>query len=132
MLFALLMLALPQDALLAETSMFDATEVAERLDVTSFPNSIGPRREADKHRFADYGFTEIADDAGTAELTSADGEWVFRIRVLGASGDTIRICVLDRALNGGSYFTVKPVEISEGDDGLFHATGREITSPDCQ
>ncbi|WP_206518557.1 hypothetical protein [Stakelama tenebrarum] len=126
------MLALPQDALLEETPLFDPAEVAQRLDVTSFPNSITPRREPEKSSFADYGFTQVTREGDAVALQPENGRWVFRIRLLGATGDTLRICVLDRALDGGTYFTVAPIEIAEDDDGIFRATGREITSQECR
>ncbi|MFZ5746207.1 MAG: hypothetical protein ACOY45_00965 [Pseudomonadota bacterium] len=109
----------------------DPVAVAARIDVTSFPNSIAPRREEGHRTFADYGFTQVAHDGPAAVLTAADGGWTFRVTVLQSSGKTVQLCILDRALNGGSYFSVKPVEFERGEDGLYHATGRAIASEVC-
>ncbi|MCI2243901.1 hypothetical protein L3067_04665 [Xanthomonas sp. PPL568] len=37
--------------------------VIQHLDLTSFPNSVGPRRLPGKTTFADYGFVDVAKTA---------------------------------------------------------------------
>lgn len=109
----------------------DIAAIAGRVDLTSFPNSIGPRREPGKYSLADYGFTHMRRDGNAVEFEPADRSWVLRFTLLYRGGDGVQLCILDRARNGGSYFTVRPVEFRMSSDGLYRATGREIRSPSC-
>jgi hypothetical protein len=108
-------------------------EVARRLDVTSFPNSIGPRRRPGARTLRDYGFTRIERNRPNAiSLFEADSSWVFYIRVLSWSGRKGMLCIGDKAMISGTYFIIEPLEVEEGPNGLLRATGRPVTHPDCQ
>lgn len=76
--------------------------VVSRLDVTSFPLLIGPRRAVGKITFADYGFVPVKTDRDEVVLESPQHDWRFDIRVLKhhAGADRITICLRDRALSG--------------------------------
>ena len=108
-----------QNLALVTADAADPVAVATKLDITSFPNSTGPRRKEGLRTFADYGFTSVARDGNAAVLDAADKSWTFRVSIL------------DRALNGGSYFSVKPIEVAQGKDGLFRATGNPVADPNC-
>jgi len=41
------------------------------------------------------------------------------------------ICVLDQALNGGTYLGQTPIEVRPEKDNLLHATARHIVRSDC-
>ena len=73
-------------------------DVIAHLDLTSFPNSTGPRREPGKRSLADYGFTDVEMIPGGAKLYRPDRGWVMTIRVLETHGSSIRICLRDRGL----------------------------------
>ena len=105
--------------------------VAGKIDVTSFPNSIEPRREEGLRTFGDYGFSEIDWVDPTVELYEPDRSWMFGITVLGASPDRLLLCVLDMALGGPTYHTQDALEFRAGDDGLLIATGATIVDPAC-
>ena len=45
-----------------------AQQIIERLDLTSFSNSVGPRRIPGKTSFADYGFTTVEEGVDGATL----------------------------------------------------------------
>ena len=125
LLLALVLMPLPA---LAE----EPRAVVERLDVTSFPNSIGPRREEGLHTFADYGFTDVVVDGQAVRLTWPEGEWVFTVTVLDERNGRLRLCVADKAENGGSYDTVSAIEVVEGATGLLHATANRVVHADCK
>ncbi len=105
--------------------------VAARLDMTSFPNSIGPRRSEGKFTLADYGFTQVEADGQAVRFTEPEGGWIFTVTVLDERVGRLRLCVADTAENGGSYDTVKAIEVVEGATGLLHATANRVNHPDC-
>lgn len=109
----------------------DPVAVATKLDLSSFPNSTAPRRKEGLRTFADYGFTQVARDGNAAVLDMADKSWTFRVTLLDRSDKLLKLCILDRALGGGSYFSVRPIEVVQGKDGLFRATGNPVTDPNC-
>lgn len=105
--------------------------IAERLDVTSFPNSIGPRREAGRFTLTDYGFTLVEANGQMVRFTDAEDGWTFTVTVLDERRGRLRLCVADKAENGGSYDVVKAIEVVEGSTGLLHATANRVNHPDC-
>ena len=105
--------------------------VAGMIDVTSFPNSIGPRREDGLKTFADYGFTDIELVDGTVELYEDDRSWMFGITVLKASDGQLVLCVLDKALAGPTYHTQDATAFQAGEGGLLVAIGEKIEDPAC-
>jgi hypothetical protein len=106
-------------------------ELARRLDLTSFPNSTGPRRRAGAVTPADYGFTRLSMRDGWTVLSEADGGWDIGLRRLSSDRGEVLVCFLDQARNGGSYRTQTPLELTRGTDGLFRAS-RELSSiKDC-
>ena len=46
-------------------------------------------------------------------------------------GDDVTVCILEQALNGGTYLSLTPLELRRGRDGLLHATGRKVSDPRC-
>lgn len=79
--------------------------VIDRLDLSSFNNSTGPRREKGKITFANYGFSAVKFYSTKAIISDAERSWQFVVMLLAAAPDAIRICLEDRALNGGTYHT---------------------------
>lgn len=74
----LLAALLAQDLAVVTADAADPVAVATRLDITSFPNSIGPRRKEGLRTFADYDFTSVVRDGNAAVLDAADKSWTFR------------------------------------------------------
>lgn len=110
------------------------SEVAKDLDIMSFPNSIRPQSRPGAGAFAQYGFTQVVPtegEAGSVDVYPPDHAWLFRITVLGSEGDDVTVCVLDEALNGGTYLTQMPLELQRRGDGLLHATDRDVNDPRC-
>ena len=92
-----------------------ARYVVEHLDVTTFPSSIGPRREAGKITFKDYGL-KLVEVSDTEALVTDEG-WMFEIRVLRRSVDSITICLHDQAANGGTYNAQECLLLKKTGDG---------------
>ncbi len=100
--------------------------VVDRLDVTSFPSSIGPRREKNKTSFKDYGFTKREIKGNEVVLEEEGGGWKFTVAVLKRSDQGILVCIADRAVNGGSYNTQGPLFLVRKDGkSLLRWDGRE-------
>ena len=111
------------------------SQVAKDLDVMSFPNSIRPQSRPGARTFAQYGFTQVIPtegEAGSVDVYPPDHTWLFKIRVLGSEGGNVIICLLDEALNGGTYLTQTPLELRRRGDGLLHATDQEVSNPQCE
>lgn len=73
-------------------------EVVKNLDLTRFPNSVGPRRLSGKTTFADYGFVTVVEHGAGASLFQQDKSWVMRFRILSAGPHSLRLCFHDRGL----------------------------------
>ena len=110
------------------------SEVARTLDITSFHNSIRPGLKLGTKTLAQNGFTVVEPVEGNArsvEVYLPDRSWLYEITVLRSEGAKAVVCILDQALNGGTYLTQVPLELRRGGDGLLHATGRAISDPHC-
>lgn len=102
-----------------------ARQMIARLDVTSFPNSTGPRRRAGERTLAQYGFThvELFDD-GWAQAQMADGSWQVGVFVLDDGAHRKRLCFTDVATNGGTYHTTTTLDVAAQRGGLWRVVGR--------
>ncbi len=104
--------------------------VIANLDLTSFPNSVGPRREPGKTTFADYGFVDLETIANGAILTQEDKGWMMSFTILSAGPSGLRLCFHDRGLArpgdviGPSYNTWSALFVSTAWRGLW--TARQI------
>lgn len=109
-----------------------AVEMIARLDMTSFRNSIGPRRVAGERNLPQYGFTErSAFDDGWAYAKMTDGSWQFGIFVLTDGQTTKRLCVTDDAIGSGTYHATIPMEVARQADGTWRALRVFRRLPGC-
>lgn len=106
--------------------------IAAMVDLRSFPNSTGPRREDHLRTFADYGFTEVTVVDGTVELYDEDRSWMFAVTPLETTDDRAILCILDRALDGATYLANDAVAFEIGTEALLVATGEAIEFPECR
>jgi hypothetical protein len=113
------------------TETHDALFVARHLDVLSFPNSIHPRSRPDAFTLMDYGFTHFKSIPHGVESDEDSGDWYFSVVIEADHGDTMTLCVTDKALNGGSYNARSRVKVKMDSDGLFHATERPLEGSSC-
>ncbi len=133
-LSAVLLAAFPAYPGVASTELTPA-EVARTLDITSFRNSIRPGLKPGTKTLAQNGFTVVEPVEGDARSIGAylpDHSWLFEITVLKSKGDKVVVCIFDRALNGGTYLSLEPLELQRGRDGLLHATRRKVSDPRCE
>jgi hypothetical protein len=74
--------------------------VVEKLDVTSLPSALRPKKEKGKKSFADYGFTAQSVDEKQAVIEAVGGTKRFAIKVLDQKSSGIYVCVTEPGENG--------------------------------
>ena len=79
--------------------------VVEKLDVTSLPSTIRPKKEKAKKTFADYGFTAQSLDEHEAILDEPGGARKFSIKILEQQSSGIYVCFAEPVQNGGKAKT---------------------------
>jgi hypothetical protein len=115
----------------AASNADNARNVAEHLDVLSFPSSIYPRRRPGANTLKDYGFVHFENADGGVRSIDPEIQWVFGVKIIEDNGGIKVLCIQDQAVNGGSYYTQNTVEVKLGRDGLFHGTGRTPENDQC-
>ena len=79
--------------------------VVEKLDVTSLPSAIRPKKEKAKKTFTDYGFTTQSIDEHEAILEAPGGTRKFSIKILGQQSSGIYVCLAEPMQNAGEAKT---------------------------
>src|SRR5713226_10668902 len=82
-----------------------AAFVVEKLDLTSLPSALRPKKEKGKKTFADYGFTTQTVDENEAVIEAAGGVRKLTIKVLDQKSSGIYVCVAEPGENGGQAKT---------------------------
>ena len=106
-----------------------AIGAARVLDLNSFPNAIG--RRPDARTFADYGFTLVVRTRDGVELYREDQAAMFGLRVLDDGPQAKRLCLVERALKGGTRRSVRAIEVRPGEDGLWRASPAPVVDERC-
>jgi hypothetical protein len=75
--------------------------IVEKLDITSLPDAIRPKKEKAKKTFADYGFTMQRVNEGEANIQSEGGARKLTIKVLDQRSSGIYVCVTEPGPNAG-------------------------------
>jgi hypothetical protein len=75
--------------------------IVEKLDITSLPAAIRPKKEKGKKTFADYGFTAQRVDENEATIQAVDGAKKLSIKVLDQRRSGIYVCVTQQGQNAG-------------------------------
>jgi hypothetical protein len=78
-----------------------AAFVVEKLDLTSLPSALRPKKEKGKKTFADYGFAAQSMDENEAIIEAAGGVRRLAIKVLDQKSSGIYVCVTEPGENGG-------------------------------
>lgn len=113
-------------------------QLIRRLDLTSFPNSTGPRRASGKRTPEDYGFIETDRGKSGVTMTSRDGGWLMSFTVLATSVKGVDVCFRDQALQQRadrirpSYDAVSSLRLTRGADGYWSALASPINYPSCR
>jgi hypothetical protein len=66
--------------------------VVEKLDVTTLPSGIGPKRDHDKKTFSDYGYVTSSLDENQVMVASPTGTHI-NIKILEQKSSAIYVCV---------------------------------------
>jgi hypothetical protein len=69
--------------------------IVEKLDVTSLPAALRPKKVKGKKTFADYGFTARGVDAGETIIQAAGGTRKLSIKVLDQRSSGIYVCITE-------------------------------------
>lgn len=79
-----------------------AAFVVEKLDVTSLPSAIRPRKEKGKKTLADYGYTLQKLEEKEALVASSGSSHRLSIKILDENASGIYACVAGSATDGGN------------------------------
>ena len=86
--------------------------LAAKFDLASIRSSLGPRRSPALRTFADFGMKPSR--ATDNELVYDNpGDWYYELKIVSRRDvnsdgiEDLEVCFVDRALNGGSYRTLK-------------------------
>ncbi|WP_420010102.1 pesticin immunity protein [Xanthomonas sacchari] len=110
--------------------------VIQHLDLTSFPNSVGPRRLPGKTTFAD--FVDVTKTADGARLLQTDKGWMMRFEVLSADATSVRLCFHDTGLarpgesRAPSYNATSALLVSTASQGMWTARQVPAGFADCK
>jgi hypothetical protein len=125
---ALLSAVIASGSLVAAPAPTDETDgLIKNLDLTTFPNSVGPRRTPGKRTLADYGFVEVKKTVGGANVVQDDRGWMMGFTIISAGPKVLRVCFYDRGLNkpgdvrAPSYNTTTALLVSKKPLGLWTA-----------
>ena len=101
-----------------------AAFVVEKLDVTSLPSAVRPKKEKGKKTFADYGYTAQKVEENEAVMAAMDGARRLSIKVLDLKPSGIYVCVAESGQNGGETKTQSVVLLKMKDPNAL-LKGRE-------
>ncbi|RZI98536.1 MAG: hypothetical protein EON90_12975 [Brevundimonas sp.] len=107
-----------------------AADILQRLDLNSFPNSTGPRKVAGWKYPADWSFTVLREEGGSAVL-ERPGAWAMSLRIIRRTEDGIIVCFFDHAQNGGNYSARSALRIV-GDGAGGYRVAEEVEDPTCE
>ena len=127
-MFAVAALAYAPLALAGEKAAYPKEKVAafvvEKLDVTSLPSAIRPKKEEGKKTLADYGYKAQKVEENEAIIEAVDGGRRLSIRVLDQRPSGIYVCVAEAGQNSGEAKTQSVVLLKMKDPNAV-LKGRE-------
>jgi hypothetical protein len=98
--------------------------IVEKLDITSLPTAIRPKKEKGKKTFADYGFTAQQVDESEAIIRVVGGAKKLSIKVLDQRSSGIYVCVTEPGQNNGEA-KMRSVVLLKRNDSNALLKGRE-------
>lgn len=114
------------------SSATGAGDILHRLDLDSFPNSTGPRRQPTLHTPVDYGLTSFQSfDDGWTEASEPDDSWHMSALLLEGSSKSGTICFVDAGGKGATYRATQVLHVQTGADDRLTAT-QIADRPDCR
>jgi hypothetical protein len=125
-LFLAAALASAQPALPSDAAVEQAVE---KLDMTSFPNSLASEGAPGRRALRQFGGQAFAWEEGSLFVTETGGGWSRSFKPLPSKRGRIRLCFAEQAL-GGTYLTQEAIELRPGEGGLYAA--RTIKHRACE
>ena len=111
-----------------DKAVYPTEKVAEfivaKLDITSLPAAIRPKKEKGKKTFADYGFTAQEVDEREAIIRVAGSARKLSIKVLDQRASGIYVCVTEPGQTGGQAKMQSVVFLKRNDPNAL-LKGRE-------
>ncbi len=101
-----------------------AAFVAEKLDVTTLPEAIRPRREKNRKTFGDYGYVTAQMNDKTGLVEEMPGGPQITLRILEQNNSGMYVCV-ERAGSGSDVARVQRVVFLELKDAGTRLKGSE-------
>ena len=101
----------------------------ERLDLSSFPNSLRSEAKGTKKTLRQFGAQRFKWEEGRLEVTEVSGDFARSFRPLKSPAGRIRLCFDEQALKG-TYLTSQAIELTPGRGGLYK--GRVVKDGDCE
>ena len=98
--------------------------IVEKLDVTSLPAALRPKKEKGKRTFADYGFTAQAMDGAETIIQAAGGTAKLSIKVLDQRSSGIYVCITEPGQVAGQAKMQSVVLLKRNDSNAL-LKGRE-------
>ena len=98
--------------------------IVEKLDVTSLPAALRPKKEKGKKTFADYGFMAQEMDEGETIIQAGGGTRKLSIKVLDQRASGIYVCITDPGQIAGQA-KLQSVVLLKRNDSNSLLKGRE-------
>lgn len=109
-----------------------ATTILKHLDLNSFPNSTGPRRQQSLNTPADYGFIKLESfDDGWAQISEPEDGWHMSALLLAGGKKAATVCFLDTGGKGATYRATQVLHVTRGETGHWSAV-QVSDRPDCR
>ena len=124
-----LMIAAAAAAGQAAPSQAVVQRAVERLDMSSFPNSLGAEAKGAKKTLRQLGGQRFKWEDGRLEVTETSGDFARSFRPLKSPAGRMRLCFDEQALKG-TYLTSQAIELTPGRGGLYKA--RVVKDRDCE
>jgi hypothetical protein len=105
--------------------------IVEKLDVSSLPAALRPKKEKGKKTFADYGFTAQGADEGETIIQAAGGTRKFSIKVLDQRSSGIYVCITEPGQIAGKAMMQSVILLKRNDSNALlkgRESWREFTS----
>jgi len=105
--------------------------IVEKLDITSLPAAIRPKKEKGKKSFSDYGFTAQRVDENEATIQAVGGAKKLSIKVLDRRRSGIYVCVTQPGQNASEVKTQSVILLKRNDPHAplkGHESWREFAS----
>lgn len=112
-----------------------AADMLQRLDMTSFRNSLQPSRAPGKKHPADWAFTSASTEGGRSSLTryaSGREDWVIGLQIIRRETEGAVGCFSDEALGHANYRAYGAIRIVSDGVGGYMVTAEDLDEPICK